>query len=130
MKSNQLNDNAREYLIAILFGVQGMYVMQQIAMPESGIWINNVMDNELHYNENTELMRIQQISISTNQNVETLLDKLIQNCKNTKEKEYCKEKICQLINFGIGAWQNEETKMFLMMLASLVQQRLGRYIPY
>ncbi len=130
MKSNQLNDNAREYLIAILFGVQGMYVMQQIAMPESGIWINNVMDNELHYNENTELMRIQQISISNNQNVETLLDKLIQNCKNTKEKEYCKEKICQLINFGIGAWQNEETKMFLMMLASLVQQRLGRYIPY
>ena len=124
MKSYKINDNAREYLIAILFGVYGMYEMQQMATPECRAFINNLMDNELNYDESTELIRIQQLSMSHNQNIDTLLNQLVISTKSTKERIYCKEQICKLIDFGVDRWTDNDTKTFLHLLATITMQRL------
>ena len=90
MGTNPLNERARDYFIAIVFGVYGMYEMSGMGTQECRVWVANVMDNELNYDEYKELERIQRLSMENQQNVDILLTSyltilLLVTKKNTVE---------------------------------------------
>ena len=124
MRTNPLNERARDYFIAIIFGVYGMYEMSGMGTQECRVWVANVMDNELNYDEYKELERIQRLSMENQQNVDILLTKLSSNLTFSSEKEYRRNRLNQIVSFGIHC-SNDDVRLFLYMLKDLVHQRLS-----
>lgn len=101
-----------------------MYEMSGMGTQECRVWVANVMDNELNYDEYKELERIQRLSMENQQNVDILLTKLSNNLTFSSEKEYCRNRLNQIVSFGMNC-ANEDARLFLYMLKDLVRQRLS-----
>ena len=123
MGTNPLNERARDYFIAIVFGVYGMYEMSGMGTQECRVWVAYVMDNELNYDEYKELERIQRLSMENQQNVDILLTKLSNNLTFSNEKEYCRNRLNQIISFGIHCF-NDDVRLFLLRLKNSIETQL------